>query len=523
MAYHANPLVEDFKLYSAIADAATGPAPMWNSSQYWSFAAGRFSGEQGMTPNGLATGAATMLYKDLGETDASIICALSFIQNIALGGATEGLGIQLLDGVTAQVTVMFRTDGSVIVRSGGTSGTIVATFPGVFTQATWLPLQIEIVVGTSGSVSIWKNGQTGALTSPDHSATGINTQGGTGAAQYSRVSLVSFGFVPFGMGAGNQVVDSFRCWNETDSGVAAGPYQLVGDCRPEILLPDNDAAIQFSDTAPFEDANTFPYAASTDSRGAGTVTYSAYTPARNFDISEVQISLNAPITGHVSFAVWDSDGLPRGSTATPGTVLGSGTITNPVGGNNVITMTSPVRLVRGHLYFVALDQDVTTVYQCTFGFPPTYPTYTGTTSYGSFPAANPAPLTTFTSGNIDAMTLISVENYASLAEPKQDGSATYVTSQTAGDRDLYGLDDLTDTPTNIDTVVVRLLAWKTDAGAREGQIEWLSGATTADSTAEELASTPGYLNDVRGADPNTGAAWTAGAVNALEIGPKVAA
>jgi hypothetical protein len=68
-----------------------------------------------------------------------------------------------------------------------------------------------------------------------------------------------------------------------------------------------------------------------------------------------------------------------------------------------------------------------------------------------------------------------------------------------------------------------MLAKKSDAGSRNAQIRMKSGATEVGGTDTAMNTVYAWLNRVDTTDPNTGAAWTASAINALQIGPKVTA
>jgi hypothetical protein len=50
-----------------------------------------------------------------------------------------------------------------------------------------------------------------------------------------------------------------------------------------------------------------------------------------------------------------------------------------------------------------------------------------------------------------------------------------------------------------------------------------SGATEVGGADTALPTSYAWLNRVDAVDPNTAAAWTAAAVNALQVGPKVTA
>jgi len=97
----------------------------------------------------------------------------------------------------------------------------------------------------------------------------------------------------------------------------------------------------------------------------------------------------------------------------------------------------------------------------------------------------------------------------------------YVYDSTPGHVDLYTMSDLPAISGNVKAV--QALAWmaKSDSGARSGKVVLKSGATT-DEGPECFVSTS-YLvsSKLYETDPNTGLAWTVGAVNALECGAKV--
>jgi hypothetical protein len=68
-----------------------------------------------------------------------------------------------------------------------------------------------------------------------------------------------------------------------------------------------------------------------------------------------------------------------------------------------------------------------------------------------------------------------------------------------------------------------MFAKKSDSGSRQGQVRVKSSSTEVGGTDTVLSTTYAWLNRVDTTDPNTSAAWTASAVNALQVGPKVTA
>ena len=97
----------------------------------------------------------------------------------------------------------------------------------------------------------------------------------------------------------------------------------------------------------------------------------------------------------------------------------------------------------------------------------------------------------------------------------------YLSGSTVGELDLLGLTNLAATPLSIQEVNVIGYASKTDATLRSYALGVKSGATTSDGSNIALSSSGGRAERPLAVDPNTGSAWTAAAVNALELQPKV--
>jgi len=98
-----------------------------------------------------------------------------------------------------------------------------------------------------------------------------------------------------------------------------------------------------------------------------------------------------------------------------------------------------------------------------------------------------------------------------------DQDATYNSSSTAGQIDLFAVQDLSGTPT-VYAVAVSWDARKDDAGARSVRAKLKSGATTGNGPTKTMNSSYTSYQDVFLTDPNTAAAWTGAAVNAIEAG-----
>lgn len=116
-----------------------------------------------------------------------------------------------------------------------------------------------------------------------------------------------------------------------------------------------------------------------------------------------------------------------------------------------------------------------------------------------------------------------VANYARVNETQADGDTSYVSTATAGQKDLYGIGALSETPTTIDAVQVSNIARKTDSNSHTIRANLKSSATTANGTPLAVGSSYGVLAEIFATDPNGGGAWSAAAVNAAQIGPELVA
>jgi hypothetical protein len=130
-------------------------------------------------------------------------------------------------------------------------------------------------------------------------------------------------------------------------------------------------------------------------------------------------------------------------------------------------------------------------------------------------------------GNESDMTRVggtSSGNFTAVNEVSQDGDTSYVKSSIVGDRDLYTIAALDSTPSNVLGIVVKPFWRSSDGGAREGSASIRTNSTTYDH-ADSKSLPGGYGRDdfLWAVNPNTGVAFTAAEIAALEIGTRVSA
>jgi len=111
-------------------------------------------------------------------------------------------------------------------------------------------------------------------------------------------------------------------------------------------------------------------------------------------------------------------------------------------------------------------------------------------------------------------------NYSQVSE-LPPSIAQYVSSPTVANRDLYTMSDLGVAVNSINCVEAIALAQNSDAGGGSIGLTLKSGATINEATAIGLSTSAGYVGSRWETDPNTAAAWTIAAVNALEAGATV--
>lgn len=112
-------------------------------------------------------------------------------------------------------------------------------------------------------------------------------------------------------------------------------------------------------------------------------------------------------------------------------------------------------------------------------------------------------------------------NWQTVDEQAQDGDTTYVYSSTAGQTDLYAVTPTVPATDSVLAVGISYVARKDDTGARAVASQVQSGGVVGAGQTYNTTASYVRVNDVFENDPNTAAAWTVAAVNAIEIGMTV--
>jgi hypothetical protein len=462
------------------------------------FPAGRFSGSRGVS---FSTSATPALVKANGATDAAHHIVVAINQGAAITGTNLGAFFQLRDGATAQCSVVFRSDGAILLTSGAHTGTVLATYSGAVTAAsTWFAFEIEVFISaTAGYMNVRKNGNSA---NDFTSATNLVTRGGT-ANPYANTLAV-------GQAANTSHVIDDLYWRSDASSVA-----WMGDMKCITRYPASDASVQFSRTLPVYSPDTGT--SSQVATGNNQARYTSFV-SQGGTIGAVTLTTNATGTINVKCAIFADNGSGQ-----PGTLIQGATaaISNPPIGANVFTFSPAVSIAVGTRFWVGVIPDaIVANFWITASSGTTGWAGTGVV-YSVFPQSNPVGLAALAALNV-VPSVSGASNAGAVNEAQQDATTSYVYSSTPGHADLYGIAAIASTPLTTFAVTTRAYAIKSDAGTRTMAVQLKSGASTVASPTVVLTpSNWQWAWQHYPLDPATGAAWTAAAVNTALIGPAV--
>jgi hypothetical protein len=483
---------DGFDSYAVPADALAG---YWDSgSGFTALTTGRFTGSRAC---GLTSFQGGQLVKSSGNNDSVHHLVFGFYQNASLGNTSVSACFQLNDGASAQCFVAFDGNGRMFLASGAmtTTPTILVQWPTAVTAGNiWIAYEIEVVIhNTAGSITVRRNGNN----VNDFQAINLNTRAGSTNNYANRLTIG----MPGNPGANFQQIDDLL-WRSDPTAV---PW--VGDIRCYTRMPVSDVSKQFAASPPTVSVNVAVLSTQA-AQAAGALIAAPFTVSHTGTIGSATFAVPSAATGHVKAAIYDSTRNVLLAT--------SSETTNPVAGINTVTFTPPLSVTAGQTYWLAFDQDAT----ITFNVQTLNNLYSATVAYASFP---PSTLTAnaLASANmkVSTVTVTATLNCEYVNEAQQDGTATYVYDSNVGDVDFYGF-GTAPIPAAI-LVTTRGFVEKSDAGTRGAAVQLRSGSTTVQSTPTALGTGFQWLwrSDIN--DPNTGAAWTGPALNAIQAGPIV--
>jgi hypothetical protein len=495
---------DSFDLYSSTLDLPLGhwDASSINMSNNATFADGRFAGSRA-----ISVSSGGRLDKTSGANDPLHHFIVSWKQISTMSGSSLGWYFTLLDGTSAQCSVVFRIDGNILLTSGAPNGTILATYPGAFTTLdTWYAFEIEVFISnTGGYMNVRRNGNpTNDFSSP----TNLDTQ----ASANSYANKIQTGTFTVGV---TQHVDDL-IWR-SDS--AAVPW--LGDVRCYTRMPVGDVAAQWTPSNSV--VPVYPLATPTTTSvniGSNSAKFFPFTAPTSGTVASAQMQCVTAVTANIKCTLYNSNGV---APTTP--IASANIVTNPGVGPVVWTFPSPPSVVQGTHYYIAFDADAASgAFAMISSGAPWYLPLSAVVTYAAFPTSNPTVVSANKWGVTINITPTTPVNYPFVSDIPQDVLTSYLLSSTNGNADLYNIGAIASTPASIFAVVTRGLFQKSDAGTRNAAVQLKSGGVTVQSPSTALSSSAwGWLSRTDVVDPNTGSAWDAAAVNNIQIGPVVTA
>jgi len=443
--------------------------------------------------------------KTSGSNDAVHHISVAFNQNFGPSG-TAGTAITFADAGAIQCSVLFRGDGTILLYSGDRgTGTILATYSGAFSSInTWYAYEFEVVIHpTAGSFTVRTNGSS----VNSFQATGLNTRNGSANNYANQIR-----FNVSATMANLQFFDDLL-WRSDPTVV---PW--VGDIRCNTRMPASDVQKQFTGVGSRTISNSN---ASGNVAIANRTWYGRFVAPVSGTVGTVTMNRDSSGTyaGNLKGAIY----ADNGSNA-PGAVIQSASnIPNSPPPATTVTWTfsPPVAVTAGMTYYFAMCSDTSSSGNISLTNINSTTGLLGTTTYASFPVANPTGL----SNNGAQFTTVVITlgmNAQYVSEAPHDGLTTYVYDTNPGDNDLYGLAALLPQPVGVIAVTTRALMQRADAGSRAAAVQVKSGGTVAQSTpTTPFAAGWGWVSRTDLVDPHTGVTWTRDAVDAIQVGPVV--
>jgi len=474
------------------------------------FIAGRFGGLGLNMVNTASTNSGSpRCGRNLSGNISTLVFGVAFRVGL-VGTAITAAGIVFADIGTDQLTVDINLNGFVEVRRGGVAGTVLATSTVAVAANTWHYLEGQVTIhNTAGAWNINLDG------TPIMSATAQNTR--SSANNYA--NQVALNYNSTSDGGTGVTWDDLYVFDTTGTINNA----MRGDSRIDLLLPTSNNTVQFTPSAV---ALGYWQLASTGGGSTSTANQlylHPVTPNQNMTINSISVfNPNTQVAMQMRPVIYGDTAGHAGTLLSTG-----GTLTGPAASQTTtMPLTTPQALTAGTQYWIGFMNDVvgsnwtgangnsngwTATSTFASGAPGTAPTMTGSVTtrvvWGN--------CSTFSSNALAVATLPPL-----LGPATPTNSRGYVADSTVGHEDLYNMADMPSTPLAVGTVKLSAIAMKADAGLRTIDLRISSGGTQSGGSNPGInpPSSPGYITSYFDVDPNTSAAWTGTALNAMLCG-----
>jgi hypothetical protein len=426
----------------------------------------------------------------------------------SFSGNSPTIGLSHLASNENQLVIGFdvNTCGIFFNRFSNTGGqnTIGGTPNNVFTNAVWFYFEARVFIHpTAGSIIARINGVTVATLS------GLNTKSSATTDLIDTISLN-------GAGAPSGITTNYDDFYIADTTPAAGAYpfsDFVGDVRVETLYPIGNVGTPAWTPFP-PPGGVLPGAhrywrllinqsADTFSTAIAELSLAATPGGANLigtgTISASSVSQSA----HAAAFAVDGDPATYWASNTASPLPGQWLVYDF--GAGVTQQIVEVKLTAGA--FLNGDQFAPSEFQLQWSND-----NSNWTSAWNFRSA------VWTAGTQQTFTITTLTNWMEVTEDNNDGDVSYNSTATVGAQDMFNFQPLTGNAPIVLAVQTIGSYRKDDAGTRNVSPVLTSGGTTVTAAARQLATLYAYYVDLYPLDPNTGAAWTVAAVDALQAG-----
>ena len=382
-----------------------------------------------------------------------------------------------------------------VVRTG--SVTIGTSAAGVIPSNGFFYFEIGgTISSTVGTVIVRVNGSTVLNLS------GVNNFGGSAA----NVGSIGYG-AHNGAATPLLIAHLYTC-----DGTGSANNTFLGDVRVQYLPPASNATDVF--TPQTGSVSYTPQSGGVSTNSSNTIYFTQVRAPASGTLTGLAIYSNSAVSGNFQMAIYsDNNGLPGTLLASSATVLNVGV------GTNSFSITGGPTILAYTYYWVAINSDAISSYR-----PNSTSLCNAATQSRTYVSGYPSTAAASASGVAGiavTVTVATTTNYGIAGDINPSSSGTYNQSNNLNDQDTFNISALASTLNTIYAVNVKALGKKLDAGNRSIAMVAVSGGTSSYGSNVALSTSLKVINSIYAVDPNTSAAWTTSAVNAINIGYKI--
>lgn len=417
-----------------------------------------------------------------------------------------GAGIILQDAGSSQLSLWVDTSGRLRLDRGAINSTNLFTSAAIFLSGVRHYVELDATIHPSaGTYQIWVDGV--SITS----ASSQNTR----ATANSFVNQFFLGASGNNTPPGNKgTFDSFYIADNT-----GGTRTALGDRVVDGLAVTADSSVQFTPSLTVV-GKWYQMRATTagNAPGAAQIALMPVTPEANCTLNSIGLMPRATSAGAKFKGVVYSD-----NAGAPGSLLSDGTeAVGAVSGTALsLPLVTPQALTGGTQYWIGYYTDTSVVIQISDNNTTVGQRKSNTYASGA-PAGPLAGMTTAQSSwAIWGSATSSASNFPQADAPGipivSGTPIAYNQDATVGHIDRFTVQDLSATPTVINTVQISVAAQRSDAGARTMNIRGRHSGTSGngDNAGITPATTMQFYSTRLKLNPSTSAAWAAAEVNAM--------